>query len=129
LDNIVKIHGIRKSIVSDRDKVFTSAFWTELFKLLRTELKLSPAYHPQIDGQTERVNQCLEIFLRCTLQATPRQWVKWLPLAELWYNTSYHSSLQCTPFKDLYGTDHSLGMLPQLQLTDHKDVSDMLRER
>jgi hypothetical protein len=129
LDDIVKIHGIPKSIVSDRDKVFTSAFWIELFKFLRTELNLSSVYHPQIDGQTECVNQCLEIFLRCTLQATPRQWVKWLPLAELWYNTSYHSSLQCTPFKALYGTDHSLGMLPQLQLTDHKDVSNMLRER
>jgi hypothetical protein len=50
LDNIVRFHGIRKSIVSHRDKVFTGAFWIELFKLLRTELKLSSAYHPQTDG-------------------------------------------------------------------------------
>jgi transposase InsO family protein len=65
LDNIVKLHCIPKTIVSDRDKVFTSYFWTELFKLLHTELKLSSSYHPQTDGQIERVNQCLEMFLRC----------------------------------------------------------------
>jgi hypothetical protein len=69
------------------------------------------------------------MFIRCTVQATPRQWVKWLPLAELWYNTSYHLSLQCTPFKILYGIDHTLGLLPQLQLIDNKDVFEMLRER
>jgi hypothetical protein len=64
LDNVVKLHGIPKSIVCDRDKVFTSSFWTPLFKLLKTDLRLSFAYHPQSDGQTERVNQCLEMFLR-----------------------------------------------------------------
>jgi transposase InsO family protein len=56
LNHIVKLHGVPKSIVSDRDKVFTSAFWTELFKLLKNDLKLSLPYHPQTDGQTERVN-------------------------------------------------------------------------
>jgi hypothetical protein len=65
LDNIVKLHGIPKTIVSDKDKVFTSYFWTEVFKLLHTELKLSSDYHPQTDGQMERVNQCLEMFLHC----------------------------------------------------------------
>jgi hypothetical protein len=69
------------------------------------------------------------MFLQGIVKATPRQWVKWLPLAELWYNTSYHSSLQCTPFKALYGIDLTPGMLPQLQLTDNKDVSEMLKER
>jgi hypothetical protein len=93
LDNVVKLHGISMSIVSDRDKVFASSFWSELFKLLKTKLKLSSAYHPQSDGQTERVNQCLKMFLRCAVQATPIQWTKWLALAELWYNTSFHSSL------------------------------------
>jgi hypothetical protein len=53
LDNVFKLHGIPQSIVCDCDRVFTSSFWTELFKLLKTELKLSLAYHPQIDGQTE----------------------------------------------------------------------------
>jgi hypothetical protein len=72
MDNIVKLHGTPKSIVSDRDEVFTSSFWSELFKLLKTDLKLSSAYHPQSDGQTERVNQYLEMFLRCAVQETPK---------------------------------------------------------
>jgi hypothetical protein len=71
LDNIVKLHGVPKSIVSDRDKVFTSSFWTELFKLLQTDLKFSSAYHPQSDGQTKRVNQSLEMYLCCDVQAAP----------------------------------------------------------
>jgi hypothetical protein len=79
--------------VCDKDKVFTSLFWIELFRLLQTELKLSPAYHSQTDDQTERVIQCLEMYLRRAIQATPKQWVKWLSLAKLWYNTSFHSSL------------------------------------
>jgi hypothetical protein len=72
LDNVVKLHGVPQSIVCDRDKVFTSSFWTELFKLLKIDLKLSTTYHPQMDGQTERVNQCLEMYLRCAVQATPK---------------------------------------------------------
>jgi hypothetical protein len=76
LDNIVKLHGVPKSIVLGRDKVFTSSFWTELFKLLKTDLKFSSAHHPQYDGQTKRVNQCLEMYLCCVVQATPTQWCR-----------------------------------------------------
>lgn len=98
--------------MSDRDRVFTSHFWQELFKLVGTQLHLSSAYHPQSDGQTERVNQCLEMFLRCAVNDTPSQWVKWLDSAELWYNSCYHSSLKCSPFKALYGVEPNLGVLP-----------------
>lgn len=91
LDNIVKLHGVPKSMVSDRDKVFTSHFLKALFQALRTQLAMSTAYHPQSDGQSERVNQCVEMYLRCGIQYTPSNWQKWLSLAELWYNASFHT--------------------------------------
>jgi hypothetical protein len=61
LDNVVKLHVVPQTII--RDKVFTGAFWSELFKLLKTDLKLSSAYHPQTDDQIEHVNQCVEMYL------------------------------------------------------------------
>lgn len=88
LENVYKLHGMPQSIVSDRDKIFTSTFWQHLFALTNTQLCMSSAYHPQSDGQTERVNQWLETFLRCFVHACPKQWKKWISLAEFWYNTS-----------------------------------------
>lgn len=92
-----------QAIISDKDKIFTSQFWQNLFELSQTELQMSSAYHPQTDGQTERVNQCLETFLRCFVHACPRKWKDWLPLSEFWYNSSFHSALGFSPFEVLYG--------------------------
>jgi hypothetical protein len=103
MDNIYKLHGMPLAIISDRDRIFTSNLWQDLFKLSGTSLQMSTAYHPQTDGQTERVNQCLETYLRCFVHACPTQWCSWLPLAEYWYNTCFHTSLQTTPFFALYG--------------------------
>ena len=107
--NIVKLHSMPLTITSDRDKIFTSNFWKELFKLWGTKLQMSTAYHPQTDGQTERVNQCLEMYLRCAVQDSPKQWAQWLSAAEFWYNTSFHTALGCTPFKAVYGKDPHMG--------------------
>ncbi|GJS95902.1 retrotransposon-related protein [Tanacetum coccineum] len=103
LDNVYKLHGLPKTIISDRDKVFTSLFWKSLFKILKVELKMSSAYHPQTDGQTEAVNKTLECYLRCMTGETPKEWTKWLPLAEFWYNTKFHTSANTTPFEIVYG--------------------------
>lgn len=72
MKNIVKLHGLPSSIVSDRDKIFVSTFWKQLFKLYKVNLTLSTVYHPQTDGQTERINQCLEMYLRCSVQDSPK---------------------------------------------------------
>ncbi|KAF7126621.1 hypothetical protein RHSIM_Rhsim11G0093400 [Rhododendron simsii] len=103
LDNVFKLHGMPRSIVSDRDTIFTSSFWQELFRLQGTSLNLSTSYHPQSDGQTEVVNRCLENYLRCLTGDRPKVWVHWLPLAEWWYNTTFHISTGITPYEALYG--------------------------
>lgn len=105
IDNVIRLHGPPIAIVSDRDKNFTSHLWKEIFAAMKIELRYSSAYHPQSDGQTERVNQCIENYLRCMASAEPKKWVYHLPMAEYWYNTSFHSSLQKTPFQALYGYD------------------------
>jgi transposase InsO family protein len=98
VDNVIKLHGPPISIVTDRDRIFTSDLWQQVFKSLDIKQKLSTAYHPQMDGQSERVNQCLEAYLRCMVFQYPKKWAAWIPLAEWWYNTTYHTALKVSPF-------------------------------
>ncbi|KAL4581633.1 hypothetical protein LXL04_006159 [Taraxacum kok-saghyz] len=105
LKDIYRFHGLPKSILSDRDPLFLSHFWIQLFKQLGTKIRHSSAYHPQTDGQTEVVNRCLESYLRAFACDEPKSWHRYLYLAEFWYNTSFHSAIAMTPFKVMYGRD------------------------
>lgn len=75
---------------------------------------MSTAYHPQSDGQTEVVNRCVETYLRCMTSDRPAMWSKWLPLAEYWYNTNFHTTTQTTPYEVVYGQAPPI-YLPYLQ--------------
>jgi hypothetical protein len=100
---ILRLHGVPKTIVSDRGPQFVSKFWEELHKSLGNKLLHSSAYHPQTSGQTKRVNQILEDMLRARVLDFPQNWDDCLPLAEFSYNNSYQESIQMAPFEALYG--------------------------
>src|SRR5664279_4977856 len=103
MKRIVSLHGVPKSIVSDRGTQFTSHFWKQLHETLGTRLEFSTAFHPQTDGQTERVNQILEDMLRACALDYGSSWDENLPYAEFSYNNSYQSIIEMTPFEALYG--------------------------
>jgi transposase InsO family protein len=99
----MRLHGIPKTIVSDRGTQFVARFWEQLHESLGTKLIRSSSYHPQIDGQTERVNQIVEDMLRASIMHFDKSWDKCLSLAEFSYNNSYQASLKMAPFEALYG--------------------------
>jgi hypothetical protein len=100
---VCKHHGLPRSIVSDRDPIFISKFWRDIFKFSGTLLRMSSSYHPQTDGQTEVMNHTIEQYLRAFVHAKPLLWVSMLPWAEYHYNTSVHSAAGLTPFQVTYG--------------------------
>ena len=103
METMQKLHGTPQIIVSDRDPIFTGIFWIELFSCLGTQLAHSSSYHPQSYGKTKIMNKYLEGYLCFFVSDKKTQWVKWFPLAEWWYNTSFHTSSKMSPFMALYG--------------------------
>ncbi|KAE8729570.1 hypothetical protein F3Y22_tig00003507pilonHSYRG00041 [Hibiscus syriacus] len=97
--NIVKHWGLPRSIISDRDPRFTGRLLTELFKLLGTELNFSTSFHPQTDGQTERVNNLLECYLWHFVSANQRDWAKLLDVAQFSYNLQRSEATDRSPFE------------------------------
>ncbi|MBW0490939.1 hypothetical protein O181_030654 [Austropuccinia psidii MF-1] len=105
IKNIYSKHGLPSSIVSDRGCLVVSSFWTNLCHQLKISRDLSTAYHPKTDGQTERVNQILELYLWMYFSYHQGDWNTWLPLAEVAYNNSDHSSTKQSTFFTVYGRD------------------------
>lgn len=103
LKHVVKYWGVPQTIVSDRDPRFTGRFWTELFKLLGSELNFSTSLHPQTDGQTERVNALLELYLRHYVSTTQSNWAKLLDIAQFSYNLQRNESTGRSPFEIVTG--------------------------
>ncbi|RVX07455.1 Transposon Ty3-I Gag-Pol polyprotein [Vitis vinifera] len=112
LKHVVKYWGLPKFIISDRDPRFTGKFWTELFKLMGSELHFSTSFHPQTDGQTERMNALLELYLRHFVSANQRDWAKLLDIAQFSYNLQRSEATNKSPFELATGqqplTPHTL---------------------
>jgi hypothetical protein len=101
--NIVRLHGIPETIVSDRDPRFTSNFWQELFKILEVKIALSSARHAQTDGQSEKMMNTVKQYLRIFCNYNQIDWNEWLWMAEFAYNGAVQASTGITPFQIVYG--------------------------
>jgi len=100
---VIANHGVPKTVISDRGTIMNSKFWKTLTARLGIRWKPSTAYHPQTDGQTERLNQTLEQYLRCYVDQEQDNWVSLLPLAQFAYNSAENSTTKMSPFYANYG--------------------------
>ena len=105
IDRIFSVYGIPDGIVSDRGTVFTSQYWSDICYQSKVKRRLSTAFHPQTDGQTERQNQTLEHYLRVYYNWRQDDWAELLPLAEFAYNDTIYTSIGISLFRALYDFD------------------------
>jgi hypothetical protein len=132
-DTVVKLHGLPRAIISDRDPKFTSLFWKSLFQRLGTKIKMSTAYHPQTDGQSERVNRVLEEMLRHFVNYHQNDWDTWLGLAEFAYNNAQQASTKMSPMYLDTGqhpiTPGNLVVQPQEPRSEVEEVETFLQRQ
>ena len=112
LDHVWKLHGLPETIISDRGSQFVSAFWKELTTRLRIKALLSTAYHPETDGQTERVNAIMEQYIRIYTSYLQDDWIDWLAFAEFTANNSVSETTKVSPFLANYGQHPRMGFEP-----------------
>ena len=132
-DRVFTTYGVPQHMVSDRGSLFTSNYWSTLCFYLGAKRRLSTAFHPQTDGQTERQNQTLEHFLRCFINFQQDDWAQWIPMAQYVYNQSQHSSTGEIPAVALMGYHPELQINiskppehPALKATEHaKSLSEI----
>jgi hypothetical protein len=131
LEHVIRLHGVPEAIISDRGTQFTAKLFRKVWDQLGTDLRLSTAYHPQSDGQTERVNRELEQQLRWHADKTGTNWKEWLSVVEMQYNSTQHSSTNKTPF-EMNGTNWKDPFALALQKpgteTKGDGAEEMLRE-
>ena len=128
--NVWRYHGTPLRTISDRDPRFTSAFTKDLFEQLGIKPQFSTAYHPQTDGQTERVNPVIEQYLRLFTSYRQDDWVEYLPMAEFAYNNSKHSSTGVSPFYANLGYNPTFTTVPSVGQSSPiaKDIGERLKD-
>lgn len=129
-DQIFRLHGIPRKFIHDRGPQFEAKFMKELYKLVGIEANSSTAFHPQTDGQTERINQEVEQYLRIFINHRQSDWVEWLSLAEFAYNNREHSSTKQSPFFVNYGRHPYTGTNPRRESTNEsaKQFADRMQQ-
>ena len=121
MDVVVRLHGVPRVIVSDRDTRFTNNFWKEICRLMGTSLAMSSGFYPQTDGQTERANRSIEEMMRAYVGRRQNDWDERLGMMEYAYNNAVHSSSGYTPFYLCYGR-HPLSPIQLLSQVESKNL-------
>ncbi|MBW0566732.1 hypothetical protein O181_106447 [Austropuccinia psidii MF-1] len=127
ISHVFSKHGLPSSIVSDRGSFFVSSCWTQLCQKLKISRDLSASFHPETDGQTERINQILEENLWMYVSYHQDDWHTWIPLAEFAYNNAEHSSTKQSPFFTIYGRNPSFDSIHISQDTPAGKLSTKLQ--
>jgi len=105
LKEVVRLHGLPRTVVSDRGPTFAAIFWKRLCQWLGMDVRLSTAFHPPTDGQTERINASIEHYLWIFTSLQQDDWVQWLPLAEFAVNIGTSQTTKCSAFFAVTGVD------------------------
>jgi len=136
LSHVFRLHGLPGTVISDRGPQFVSAFWTKLCERLKIDKRLSTAFHPQTDGQTERINSVLEQYLRCYVDYLQDDWHEWLPIAEFASNNHASETTGVSPFFANYGYDPAIeidsetppSVFPDIEAQKHAKQLSLIHE-